>query len=37
MFNFHAELHMPSSTDSLVTDIKPETKENIRTAAILLF
>jgi hypothetical protein len=37
MFNFHALLHTPSTTDSLVTDIKPETKGNIRTAAILLF
>jgi hypothetical protein len=28
---------MQNFTDSLVTDTKPETKENIRTAAIMLF
>jgi hypothetical protein len=37
MTYLRTKFHTPSSSDSLVVAIKPKAKENVRTAAMLLF
>jgi hypothetical protein len=37
MIYIYTNLHISSSSGSLVTDIKPNAIENIRTAAMLFF
>jgi len=37
MIHFRTKIHMTSSSCSLVTDVKPNAKENVRVVTMLLF
>jgi len=37
MIHFRTKIHMTRSSCSLVTDVKPKAKENVRVVTMLLF